>query len=111
MADRMIDNAAKGRFELRDHDGALTFATYRRGPDRLILLHFETEPAARGRGLAGRLMDLIVAEARAKKLKIEARCPYAVDWFEARPAEEAELRVHAQHPADASDGEAFTGEV
>lgn len=111
MSDRLIDNDARARFELRDDDGALAFANYRRGPDRLILTHFETDPAARGRGLAGRLMGLIVEEARARKLKLEPRCPYAADWFEKHPDEERELSVDAQIPADGSDGEAFSGEA
>jgi predicted GNAT family acetyltransferase len=111
MHDRLIDNAAKGRFELIDDEGELVFANYRRGPDRLILTHVETDPAARGKGLAGRLMDLIVAEARARKLKIEARCPYVVYWFEEHPGEERELRIRPQTPQDGTDGEAFVGEV
>ncbi len=94
----LIDNDRYSRFEWR-HDGALAFADYRRGPDRLILTHFETDMAARGKGLAGRLMAAIVEEARERRLHIEARCPYAVDWFEKHPEVAAELSVPTQSPA------------
>jgi predicted GNAT family acetyltransferase len=110
MTDRLIDNTRLARFELGD-DGAHAFASYRRGPDRLILTHFETEEAARGKGVAGRLMAAIVKEAKARKLKLEPRCPYAVYWLNEHPDEARELRVDAQIPSDGSDGMAFTGEV
>jgi predicted GNAT family acetyltransferase len=92
MTDRIVDNTQESRFELRS-DGALAFANYRRKPDRLVLTHFETEAAARGRGLAGRLMAAIVEEARRQKLGIEPRCSYAVAWFERNPAVAAEIEA------------------
>ena len=90
----LIDDTARSRFELTEN-GALAFADYRRAPDRVILTHFETEPAARGTGQAGRLMAAIADNARERGLKIEPRCPYALAWFERHPEAAAELRVGA----------------
>jgi predicted GNAT family acetyltransferase len=89
-----LDNDHLARFEWRE-GAALAFADYRRGPDRLILTHFETDLASRGKGLAGKLMAAIADEARQRRLSIEPICPYAVDWFDKHP-EAADLRVAPQ---------------
>jgi uncharacterized protein len=75
------DNPAQHRFELSE-DGATTFANYRGDKSALAITHVETPEAARGKGTAARLMQAIVAHARADGIKLVARCPYAVAWFE-----------------------------
>ncbi len=80
------DNSTAHRFELEE-DGAIAFANYRDEHDgRRALTHFETPEALRGRGVAGRLMEHILAEARANKRSLHARCPYAVTYLEKTPA-------------------------
>ncbi len=78
------DNTRLGRFELTE-DGQVTFATYRRDGTGVAIRHVETPPARRGKGSASRLMDGIVAYARAEGFKIEPLCPYAVAWFRRHP--------------------------
>jgi predicted GNAT family acetyltransferase len=80
----MIDNAEQQRFELIEN-GLLVFANYRRHDSRLVLLHFEADPALRGQGAASRLMDQIVAHARSNALQLVPRCSYAVEWFKHHP--------------------------
>ncbi len=92
MSDGVTDNTALSRFE-RVEDGALAFVNYRLSAGVLALTHFETEPAARGRGLAGRLMDGVIADARARGLKIKPLCSYAVDWMEKHPDVAAEMQA------------------
>jgi predicted GNAT family acetyltransferase len=88
----LVDDVENSRFEWRE-DGFLAFADYRLKPGRLIIPHMETDPAARGRGLAGRLMAAIVENARGRGLKIEPVCPYADAWFRRHPQAAAELRA------------------
>lgn len=76
----MIDNTDKQRFELVEN-GLTAFAQYRHHDNRYIIIHVEADPALRGTGTAGRLMDGIVALAREKNLQIVPRCTYAVAWF------------------------------
>jgi predicted GNAT family acetyltransferase len=79
------DNASAHRYELEE-DGAIAFADYRDERDgRRALTHFETPEALRGRGVAGRLMEHILAEVRGNGTKLHARCPFAVTYLERNP--------------------------
>jgi predicted GNAT family acetyltransferase len=85
----VTDNAALGRFELVEQ-GHVAFADYRRAPGRLIIPHVEAAPALRGSGAAGRLMEGVVAHARAEGARITPLCSYAAAWLKRRP-EHADL--------------------
>jgi predicted GNAT family acetyltransferase len=86
MTDTLRDNAERGRFE-RDERGHTVFANYRRQGTTIAITHVEAPPAVRGTGAASRLMDAIVAQARAEGAKILPLCSYAVAW----------LRRHKEH--------------
>jgi len=78
------DVREKSRFELEE-GGGVSFADYRRGADGTIaILHVETPAALRGQGIAGRLMDGIVALARAEGARLAPICPYAVAYLRRR---------------------------
>ncbi len=83
---QVTDNAGAGRFELVEQ-GQLAFADYRRVGDRLILPHVEAAPGLRGTGAAGRLMEGVLATARAEGLKVVPLCGYAAAY----------IRRHAEH--------------
>ena len=91
MAD-LIDNTQLHRFE-REEDGVVAFANYRLQPGVVSLTHFETPVAARGNGMAGRLMEAIVDDSRTRGLKIAAVCSYAVDWMAKHPDVAAEIEA------------------
>ena len=80
----MIDNREESRFE-REENGLLAWAEYRIRDGQYLLPHVEAEPPLRGTGAAGRLMADIVEHARAQKLVIVPRCPYARAWFARNP--------------------------
>jgi uncharacterized protein len=80
----MIDNEAQHRFEAQEN-GLTVFANYREHDGHFILTHVEADPALRGTGAAARLMEAIVAHARAHALKLVPRCSYAVAWFRRHP--------------------------
>ncbi|HEX4273680.1 MAG TPA: GNAT family N-acetyltransferase [Rhizomicrobium sp.] len=80
----MEDNKQLHRFELIEN-GLVVFADYRTRDGKYLLPHVEAEPALRGTGAAGRLMEAIVAHARAEKLILVPRCSYALAWFKRHP--------------------------
>jgi predicted GNAT family acetyltransferase len=84
--DEVVDNAAKGRFELRVQ-GQTAYADYRREPGRLVIPYVEAPPALRGTGAAGRLMEGVLAQARVEGLKVVPICSYAAAY----------MRRHKQH--------------
>ena len=87
----MIDNKEKQRFE-DSENGKLVFADYRIRDGHYALVHVEADPELRGTGAAPRLMEAIVAHARANNLKLQPRCSYAVTWFKRHP-EAADLKA------------------
>ena len=97
----VIDNAARSRFELVE-DGRLAFADYIMRGEVLILPHVEADPAMRGKGAAGRLMEGVVAQARAAGLKIMPTCSYAAAWMR-RHSEEQDLLVQNWLRSDRPD--------
>jgi uncharacterized protein len=76
----VTDNAPFHRFELEE-DGQTAFANYHRTGLHVVIPHVEAPPALRGRGTAGRLMEGIVARARAEGFKVTPTCSYAFAWF------------------------------
>jgi predicted GNAT family acetyltransferase len=80
----MIDNKDQSRFELEEN-GLLVFAEYRIRDGQYVIPHVEADPALRGTGAAGRLMQQIVEHARANQLVIVPRCSYARAWFQRHP--------------------------
>ena len=80
----MIDNQELHRFEIEEN-GYIAFANYRTHDNRYVLTHVEADPALRGTGAAARLMEAIVAHARAHGLKLQPRCSYAGAWFRRHP--------------------------
>ncbi len=76
----VTDNRDRHRFELVE-DGETAFATYYRTGPHVVIPHVESPPALRGKGTAGRLMEGIVARARAEGFKVTPTCSYAFAWF------------------------------
>jgi uncharacterized protein len=80
VADQFRDNAQQNRFEL-DVDGKLATADYQRQDGVLVIDYVEAEPALRGTGAAGRLMEHLVQVAKAERREIVPRCSYAAGWL------------------------------
>ncbi|MCC6622202.1 MAG: N-acetyltransferase [Deltaproteobacteria bacterium] len=58
--------------------GRLAAMVYRRrAPDRVTIVHTEVDDSLRGQGVARRLLDALVAWARATGARVAATCPYA----------------------------------
>jgi predicted GNAT family acetyltransferase len=85
----VTDNTDAGRFELIEA-GQTAYADYRLENGRMIIDYVFSPPALRGAGTAGRLMEGVVADARARNLKITPLCGYAAAWIR-RHGEAADL--------------------
>jgi predicted GNAT family acetyltransferase len=82
----VVDNVERRRFELEEA-GELAFANYRREPGKLIIPHVEAALPLRGTGAAGRLIEGVLAIARAQGLRVAPYCSYA----------SAYIRRHREH--------------
>jgi uncharacterized protein len=87
----VVDNRARHRFELSEN-GALAYADYELKGSVLAVPHVVADPALRGTGAAGRLMEGVLAAIRARGLKIDPVCPYAEAYLRRHP-EHADLRA------------------
>ena len=72
-------------FEAPVGDEAMVFCDYAMQGDTRALLHVEADPALRGTGAAGKFMESLAEHARAKKLKLQPICSYAVVWLRRHP--------------------------
>ena len=82
----VTDNVAENRFELVE-EGLTAFADYDRRDGRMLIRYVESPPPLRGKGTAGRLMEGVLAAARAEGLKVTPICGYAAAY----------MRRHKQH--------------
>jgi len=78
------DNAALSRFELDDGDVTVVL-NYRRTGNTISFDHTETPVAARGRGLASRLVRGALQAARTQGLKVVPRCGFVRDYLAKHP--------------------------
>ena len=79
------NNSALSRYEL-DAGGATAVLNYRLSNGVLSLVHTETPPQARGQGVASRLVQVALDDARAHGLKVVPRCPFVSAFIDAHPA-------------------------
>jgi len=78
------DNTALSRFEL-DADDVTAVANYRLAGNVMTITHTEVPPHARNRGIASRLIEGILVDARARGLKIVPLCPFVGAYFSKHP--------------------------
>lgn len=75
MTDEVRNNTALHRFEL-DADGHTAVAYYQLAPGVITFTHTEVPPALSGRGIGSRLARGALEAARARGLKVVAKCPF-----------------------------------
>jgi predicted GNAT family acetyltransferase len=80
----VIHNEAAQCFEL-PVDGARALLTYRRFPDRIVLLHTEVPPPFEGHGIAAKLSRSALDFARANRLQVVPLCPYVSSFIQKHP--------------------------
>ena len=84
MTSGVHDNKALSRFEIEEN-GVTAFANYQLGDGVITISHTETPVAARGRGIASRLVAGALDIARARGLKVIPRCPFVRVYVQKHP--------------------------
>jgi predicted GNAT family acetyltransferase len=84
MTSPVRDNTTLSRFEL-DADGVTAFANYQLADGVITISHTETPAAARGQGLASKLVAGALAIARARGLKVIPRCAFVRAYVQKHP--------------------------
>lgn len=77
----VIDNTEAERYEL-ELNGEISVANYQLQGNNLVITYVGVPPALRGQGVAAKLMDGVVADARQRGLKIIPICSYAAAYMQ-----------------------------
>ena len=77
MAELVKDHPERARYEIEVDGERGGFVQYRRAGHEITLIHTETDPRFRGRGLGGHLIAAVLDEARQQGLAVIPRCPFA----------------------------------
>jgi uncharacterized protein len=96
MADELtvINNAEKGRFEVRLGDD-VAFTEYRRLSNGILFPHTEVPPAFEGKGVGGKIVRTALEWARAEGQKVMPTCPFVAGYIRKHP--EFHDLVHDQY--------------
>lgn len=78
------NNTALSRFELDTADG-IAVANYRLTPGTITFYHTEVPPQLRERGIASRLVQGALEQARAQGLKVVPRCAFVAHYIASHP--------------------------
>jgi predicted GNAT family acetyltransferase len=84
MTEKVIDNAAERRYEMK-LDGGTAFIDYTVSGDVRTLTHAEVPVALRGGGVAARLTSAALDLARSQGIRVVPRCPYVVNFIDQHP--------------------------
>ena len=88
----VIENSADGRFELHIDGEIISVADYsERDGGVIVVPHVGTDPAHRGKGNAGRLMEGLLEQLRASDRKIVPICPFAANHLRTNPQHSGHL--------------------
>jgi predicted GNAT family acetyltransferase len=90
---RITDNTAESRLELQVEGRTAVLEYIRRG-EAVVYVHTGVPPELEGRGIGGQLAKFALDDARARGLKVVARCPYVAAYIERHP-EYADLLASA----------------
>ena len=84
-------NDTLSRYEGRAGDQLVTVINFVRTGDVVDIRHTRTRTRWRGQGLAGKVTQAALADIRAEGWKVQATCPFTVDYLHSHP-EYADLR-------------------
>jgi predicted GNAT family acetyltransferase len=81
----VTDDKEQRRYELHVDGQLAGFAEYELRAGRIVFTHTEIDPAFEGHGLGGRLAKAALDDARARHLRVIARCPFIAEYVRRHP--------------------------
>ena len=84
MPSAVHDNSARHRFEL-EGDGHTAVAYYQLAPGVITFTHTEVPPPLEGHGIGSALVRGALEAARARGLKVVAKCPFVSAYIAKHP--------------------------
>jgi predicted GNAT family acetyltransferase len=81
----VLDVPEHSRYELILDGELVGFCNYEPRRGRLVFPHVEVRPDLEGRGLATRLVRAALLDVRARKARIEPRCPFVIGFLAGNP--------------------------
>ena len=93
----VVDVPERGRFEIRDAERVLGFATYHVADELMALPHTEVDPSLGGRGLGTVLVREVLAAARERSLHVLPYCSFIRRYLLAHPGD-LDLVAEADRP-------------
>jgi predicted GNAT family acetyltransferase len=80
----VANNETAQRYEARV-GGGLAVITYQRLADRIVFMHTEVPEALEGQGIAGKMAQFALGDARARHLAVIPRCPFVAGYIRRHP--------------------------
>ena len=80
----VTNNEVAQRYEAHVN-GHLAVIEYRREGDRIVFIHTEVPGELEGRGLAGKIANVALEDARARRLSVIPRCPFVAGYIRRHP--------------------------
>ncbi|EHR61052.1 GNAT family N-acetyltransferase [Saccharomonospora cyanea] len=101
MALQVIDSPERQRYEAVREGTVLGFTAYEHMNQVLVLTHTEVDPALEGQGIGGALTRAVLDQARSRRLRVLALCPFVRVWLENHPDyHDLEYRLPASRVTD-----------
>ncbi len=85
MEPTVHNEAAAGRYEIRDGDRLLGVAVYERRDRQVVFTHTEIDPDAGQDGLGSRLVRAALDDVREQGGTVVPSCPFVRGWIERHP--------------------------
>ena len=80
----VANNETAQRYEARV-DGQLAVIIYQQLGDRIVFIHTEVPEALEGHGIAGKMAQFALDDARARHLAVIPRCPFVAGYIRRHP--------------------------
>jgi len=80
----VVHNMAAKRFEIR-LDGKIAFSKYLLVDGKMIIEHTEVPVELEGKGIAGRIVRMVLDYARARKFRVMPLCPFTAGFIHRHP--------------------------
>lgn len=74
------NNEAQQRYEA-EISGRLAVIEYEQGPERILIMHTEVPQELEGHGIAAKMAQFALDDARARHLAVVPLCPYVASYI------------------------------